>query len=433
MTRGRCSLAFALALLVAAACGGPPDAVPTPTPSPSPSELPASFVQEARLTASPAQAGAAFGFALAAAGDTLVAGAYLEDTAAGRDAGAAYVFVRSGGSWVQQQRLVASDGAAGDEFGRAVAVSGDTVVVGGLLNDHAGGRDAGAAYVFVRTGTTWREQQKLTAPDAAEDDQFGFLVTVSGDRLVAGSHLDDNANGAEAGSAYVFARSGTAWTMEQKLLAPDGAADDRFGFPVALDGSTLAVGSYRNDTAGGVDAGAVYVFIRSGTGWSMQQKIVAPDGAADDQFGRWVSVSGDTLAVGSILDDNANGADAGSAYVFVRSGSAWSLQQKLSDPAGGEGDQFGRSVSVSGPLLAVGAYLDDSAMGPDTGSAFVCPRSGTSWTPRFRLAAAEGAAGDLFGRAVAFAGSSVVVGSEGADLPAGDDAGAVYVFRPAGP
>jgi len=418
------------------ACSGSSPVAPTPTPSPSPVPSPPNasvpFVQEAKLVAAPAQAGAAFGFALAASDDTVVVGAYLEDTAGGTDAGAAYIFVRSAGSWVQQQRLTASDGAALDQFGRAVAVSGDTVVVGALQADHAGGSDAGAAYVFVRTGTTWREQAKLTAPDAAPDDQFGFLVTISGNTLVAGSHLDDNQNGPEAGSAYVFSRSGTAWTMEQKLVAPDGIADDRFGFPLALDGSTLVVGSYRNDTAGGVDTGSVYVFVRAGTGFTLQQKLAAPDGAPDDQFGRWVSVSRDTLVASSILDDNANGADAGSAYVFVRSGSAWTLQQKLTADDGAESDQFGRSVAVSGELLAVGAYLDDTAAGPDAGTAHVFLRSGTTWTARWRLAPADTAAGDLLGRAVAFSGSAVVVGSEGSDLPAGQDAGAVYVFRPAG-
>ena len=282
-------------------------------------------------------------------------------------------------------------------------------MVGALQADHGGATDAGAIYVFVRTGTTWTQQAKLTAPDAAADDQFGFLVAVSGDTLVAGSHLDDNPNGAEAGSVYVFSRSGATWTMAQKLIAPDGAADDRFGFPVALDGATLAVGSYRNDTAGGVDAGSVYVFVRSGASWAMEQKLTAPDGATDDQFGRWVSVSGDTLAVGSILDDNANGTDAGSAYVFVRAGGAWTLQQKLG-PEGAESDQFGRSVAVSSDTLAVGAYLDDSPGAATPGRPSSSCARGRPGQQHFKLSAADGAASDLFGRVVAFSRSGVLVG-----------------------
>jgi hypothetical protein len=389
------------------------------------------FLQESKVVASDSQAAASFAFSLAVSGDTAVIGAYLDDTPGGVDAGSAYVFVRSGTTWTEQQKLLASDGAAFDQFGRSVSISGDTIVVGALQDDNPGGADAGAAYVFVRAGTTWSQQQKITAPDGAADDQFGFLVSVSGDTLAAGSHLDDTPAGVDAGSAYVFTRSGTIWSLQQKLTPPDGLADDRFGFPVALSGDTLVAGSYRNDTAGGVDAGSAYVFVRAGSTWALQQKITAPDGAADDQFGRWVAVSGDTAVVGAILDDNANGPDAGSAYVFVRAGTTWSLQQKLTAPDGGALDQFGRSVAVSGDTAVIGAYLDDHASGLDAGSAYVFVRGGATWTPQWKLLAADGAASDLFGRAVSSSGDTVVAGAEWSNTPAGSDAGSAYVFRPA--
>jgi hypothetical protein len=429
VTLGRRALlgGLALAALPAAACQAGQDPPPVPSAAPAPSVL----VQEARLTASPGQAGASFGFSLAASGNTLVVGAQQEDTAGGADAGAVYVFVRAGSSWSLQQRLTAPDGAEGDLFGISVSVSGDTAVVGADFHDTAAGADAGAAYVFVRAGTVWTLQQKITAPDAATDDRFGFLVSVSGDTLVAGSHLDDTPAGADAGSAYVFTRTGAVWTLQQKLTPADAAPDDRFGFPLSLSGDTLLAGSYRDDNTGGADAGSVYVFVRAGASWSVQQKLTASDGAADDQFGRWVSVSGDTAVVGSILDDNASGADAGSAYVYVRAGATWTQQQKLTAPDGAAADQFGRSVSVAGDTIAVGAYAHDTPAGADAGAAYVFTRSGSTWTPQWKMAAPDGGPGDLFGRTVAVVGDTVVAGAEGSDTPGGAGAGASYVFRAA--
>jgi len=191
--------------------------------------------------------------------DTGVVGACFEDNAGGTDAGSAYVFVRSGDSWSEQAKLTASDGAALDEFGRQVAVDGDTVVVGARFDDHTGGANAGAAYVFTRSGTVWTQQAKLTASDAAEGDEFGLALTLSGDRLIVGAYSDDHAGGADAGSAYVFTRVGTAWTEQFKLMAPDAAAGDAFGGSVALSGDTAVVSSIFDDNAGGTDAGSVYV------------------------------------------------------------------------------------------------------------------------------------------------------------------------------
>jgi FG-GAP repeat protein len=264
-----------------------------------------------KLTASDAAEGDFFGVSVAVSGDTIVVGAWDNDGGS-ENSGSAYVFVRSGVSWTEQQKLTASDAAAGDDFGGSVAIDGDTAVVGARLNDDAGD-SSGSAYVFVRSGTTWTEQQKLTASDAAERDSFGESVAVSGDTAVVGARWNDDA-GDSSGSAYVFVRSGTTWTEQQKLTASDAAEGDFFGISVAISGDTAVVG-VRNDDVVGINSGSAYVFVRSGTIWTEQQKLTASDAAAVDRFGLDVAISGDTVVVGAPANDDA-GFNSGSVYIY---------------------------------------------------------------------------------------------------------------------
>ena len=298
-------------------------------------------------------------------------GALLDDTRYGVDAGSAYVFGRSGTTWSQQQTLQASDGAPHARFADSVSVDDDTVVVGAPLDDTPGGPDAGSAYVFVRSAVSWSEQQKLLASDGAASDQLGDSVSVSGDTVVVGAYDDDTPGGTDAGSAYVFVRSGAAWSEGQKLVASDGRRGDLFGIAVSISGDTLAVGASFDDTSGGRDAGSAYVFARSGNFWSEQQKLVAADGSAGDRMGVFLSALADAVVVGAYLDDAPAGSQAGSAYVFVRSGTTWAQLQKLLAPDGASGDWFGTSVSISGDTVVVGAPFDDTPAGPDAGSAHV--------------------------------------------------------------
>src|SRR6185503_19688910 len=189
---------------------------------------------------SDAAAGDLFGDSVAVSGDTAVVGAIGDDDG-GTSSGSAYVFVRSAGVWSQQQKLTASDALAGDEFGYSVAVSGDTAVVG-ARSDSDAGTFSGSAYVFVRSAGVWSQQQKLTASDAAAGDFFGFSVAVSGDTAVVGAIFDDDA-GSGSGSAYVFVRSAGVWSQQQKLTASDAAASDSFGASVAVSGDTAVVGA----------------------------------------------------------------------------------------------------------------------------------------------------------------------------------------------
>ncbi len=364
-----------------------------------------------------------FGFSVAVSGDTAVVGARFDD-AAGSNSGSAYVFVRnpSDGTWTQQAKLTAMGAAAGDNFGFSVSVDGDTAVVGAYQDDDAGST-SGSAYVFTRSGSTWTQQAKLTAADAATGDHFGFSVAVSGDTAVVGARFDDF-RATNSGSAYIFTRSGSTWIQQAKLTASDGAFVDLFGSSVAINVDTIVVGA-KNDDDAGSNSGSAYVFTRSGTMWSQQVKLTAGDAAAGDNFGISVAVSGDTAVIGAFLDDDAS-SQSGSAYVFSRSGSTWTQQSKLTAADAALADQFGISVSVSGDTAVVGAYSDDDA-GFQSGSAYVFSRSGSTWTQQAKLTAADAATGDRFGISVSVSGDTAVVGAN-QDDDAGANSGSAYVF-----
>ncbi|MBI1317327.1 MAG: hypothetical protein GC168_00070 [Candidatus Hydrogenedens sp.] len=374
--------------------------------------------EDQKLTASDAGVSDLFGYSASVSGDTAIIGAY-EDDDGGSNSGSAYVFVRSGGVWTQQQRLNASDVAANDWFGSSVSVSGDTALVG-ARGDDDGGTNSGSAYVFVRSGGVWTQQQKLTASDAAANDNFGYNVSVSGDTALVGAIRDDDA-GIDSGSAYVYVRSGGVWTQQQKLTASDAAANDNFGYSVSVSGDTALLGAAGDDSA----RGSAYVYARIGGVWAQQQKLTASDAAASDLFGYSVSVSGDTAVLGAIRVDDG-GTDAGSAYVYVRSGGVWTQQQKLTASDAAANDWFGYSVSVSGDTTVLGALRDDDG-GSDSGSAYVYVRSGGVWTQQQKLSASDAAGGDGFGSSVSVSGDAALVGANGDD-DGGVNSGSAYVF-----
>jgi hypothetical protein len=208
------------------------------------------WTEQQKLTASDASAGDFFGTSLSVDRDTAVIGAIDIH-------GSAYVFVRSGGVWTEQQKLTPSDVPAEARFGSSLSLDGDTAVIGAHTDDEAG-LWCGSAYVFVRSGGVWTEQQKLTASDAVELEEFGYSVSVSGDTAVIGAYHDNDA-GSRSGSAYVFVRSGGVWTEQQKLTASDAAAEDAFGQSVALAGDMAVVGAPNDDDAGSY-SGSAYVF-----------------------------------------------------------------------------------------------------------------------------------------------------------------------------
>ena len=355
-------------------------------------------------------------------GDTMVVGAPADDTLGG-NSGAVFVHMRSGGTWVQQQKLTADDTAAGDLFGWSVSISGDTIAIGAWADDDLG-TQSGSAYVFTRVGGEWTQSQKLTASDGTVGAHFGKTVSIRGDYIAVGSPWHD-ALASNSGAGYVFHRLDDVWSEQQKLLPSVAEIDSYFGDAVSIDDDTIVVGADDNDF--GDDSGAAYVFTRTGTLWTEQQRLILNSGQLRDYFGSSVSVFGDTLVVGAQRQDDA-AFDAGSAYVYTRSGNEWTLAQSLNaGPGGPHSDIFGTSVAIRGDVLVVGAPWDDDTE-TNAGAVFVYARvDGSDWDLQRKYGASDAAVDDMFGDVVATDGATVVVGATKGD---GDavDSGAVYVY-----
>jgi hypothetical protein len=369
-------------------------------------------------------AGIGFGADAAISGETAVIGAPLGTS--GINTGAAYVFVRSGSSWVQQQKLIPSDGRRYDYFGEKVAIGGDTIVVAssGALN---GGRVTGAAYVFVRNGSTWTEQQKLAGSDATTTNGTGPIsVAISGDTVLMGATVRENTPGGTfTGAAYMFVRSGTIWSEQQRLIASDGADQDLFGNSVAISGETAIIGATLGDANAIQNVGAAYVFTRNGTAWTQQQKLSVSDNpSTHDGFGYSVAISGDSILVGAGGKDEGASQDVGAAYIFTRSGTIWNEQRKLVASDGAPQDHFGWCVTLSGDLALIGAEDKNSR----TGNAYLFGRNGTAWGQSQKLAAGNGDAGDSFGQAVALSTTAALIGAPYHAASGASYSGAVYGF-----
>lgn len=380
-----------------------------------------------KVTALDGAVGDKFGYSIALSGNTALVGAY--DISANSDQGSAYVFVRDGTTWTQQAKLNASDGAAGYGFGMSVALSGDTALVGSWTHNVGANREQGSVYVFVRNGTTWSQQAQLTASDGAALDRFGVSVALSGDTALVGSYLDDMGANLDQGSAYVFTRIGTTWGQQAKLTSSSGAAGDRFGSSVALSGDTALVGAYLDDLDAKSNQGSAYVFLRSGSTWSQQTQLTASDGAAGDEFGWSVALSGDTALVGATFDKVGANSKQGSAYVFVRSGASWSQQAQLTASDGAANDYFGVSAALSGDTALVGAVYDDVGVNSDQGSAYIFVRNGITWSQQSQLTASDGAAFDDFGVSVAISGDTALVGADRDDVGSAANQGSAYFYQ----
>jgi hypothetical protein len=395
------------------------------------SPLPASVTYEERkLTASDAAPFDHFGDSVAVSCDTVVVGATAGD-GVGADSGAAYVFERDhggAGTWGQVQKLTASDGVTGDRFGCAVAISGDTAVVGAHGKTDAG-LESGAAYIFERNQggpDMWGEVLRLNA-SLASYDKFGFSVAISGGMVVVGAY-GDGTYGIDSGAAYLFARDQGGpdmWGLVKKLFGSDTTGNDGFGFFVAISGDTIVVGAPFADI-GGINLGAAYVFEcdQGGAGmWGEVKKLTASDpGGINDYFGISVAISGDAVAVGA--------SGYGAAYIFERNQGGinmWGEMKKLTAYDSDEVDVFGSSVAINDEDTVVGRYDDDHA-GSFSGSAYHFRRDeggAGMWGKVDKLIASDAAGGDSYGRAVAIAGEVALIGAAGADT----DTGAAYLHR----
>lgn len=481
----RPTLALALAAVIAA-CDVPlerfhrPDAADDMTPG--------ALGLQAYVKPFNTGAGDCFGqsVALSADGSTLAVGAFREASSglnpssnAAKDAGAVYVFVRTGATWTQEAYLKARVPREDDFFGESVALSADgsTLAVGAYSEDSAAigvdGDDtdqaapaAGAVHVFTRTGTTWSRQAYVKASNTNSEDLFGKSVALSADgsTLAVGASKEDSKttspsdnSASEAGAVYVFTRSAGAWTQQAYVKPSTPIAFDQFGASVALsaDGGILAVGASL-DVSATATYGKVYVFTRSGTAWTQRFTHTSTTAGSIGALGNSVALSADggLLAVGASRENSA-APSAGAVYVYSRNGSTWTEHSYVEAPHPGTGDNFGQSIALSadGTTLVVGAWTEDSkATGidgddadnsaPDAGAVYLFTRSGTAWTPRAYVKASNAEAGDRFGHSVALSaeagtlavgalsedGAATTIGGDAASNAAGDS-GAVYVFR----
>ena len=389
--------------------------------------------------------------------------------------------VSTGATWAQQAYIKAPNSQGGDNFGYTVSINGDTAIVGSFLEDSNQttitndttassdntATDSGAAYIFVRSGTSWSQQAYVKAPNAEASDGFGASVSISGNTAVVGAYLEDSnestiTNGQTAssnnaisgsGATYVFTRSGTSWSQQAYIKAPNRGANDRFGTNVSVSSDTVIVGvpyedsnqtTITNGTSASSDdsasfAGAAYVFARSGTAWSQQAYLKAPNAQANDEFGINVSVNGESAIVGAYFEASnqttiTNGQtassdnsadDSGAAYVFNRSGTSWSQQAYLKAPNPEASDYFGNSVSINGDTAIVGAADEDSNQTTITngttassdnsasgaGAVYVFTRSGSNWSQQAYIKAPNAEFADEFGWSVAVTDDTAVVGS----------------------
>lgn len=376
-------------------------------------------VEAQKIIASDGGVADKFGVSATFDGQTAVIGSMFHDHA-GPSAGAAYVYELTASTWTEKAELRGSDTAAGDEFGFSVRLDGDTLLVGARADDDNGG-NSGSAFVFVREGSSWVEQQKLLASDGMPSDLFGYAVDLDGDTAVVGATNVKNRTGA----AYVFVRNGTTWTEQQKLEPSDGEALDGFGWDVALENDTLAIGSIGDDDNGD-RSGSVYMFRRSGTTWTEGEKLIASDGGPLENFGESLAMQGEVLFVGVPGDDD-KGADSGSAYVFMDNGALWEETQKLVASDGVPNAQLGESVAIDGDFAVIGAWNDTTTFSA-TGSAYVYSLAGTTWVEKAKLVASDAAQSDNMGSGVGIVDGTIFVGSLNDD-DNGNNSGSAYVFE----
>lgn len=319
------------------------------------------WTQTAKLTASDQATGNSFGIAVSISRD----GNYIAVGAYGRSSskGAVYIFLRSGNSWSQQAIVVPTDAAGSDMFGISCTLDGDgsTLLAGAYYKN--GGR--GAAYVFSRTGTTWTQKAKLLASDAAGNDYFGYAIDWSGDEsiIAIGSYQDDD-KGTNSGSVYIYTLSSGTYIQTAKLTASDGATGDNFGFSLTMDGSGtyLCVGA-RSKTS---KKGKAYIFTNSGGTWTQTAMLSPSDLNTGDFFSITMSMSQDgyLLAISAYQSDGTY-SNSGSAYIFTRTGSTWTQTSKYvaNDPT--KDAWFGSAIQLSEApyVMAVGAYHKSSLKG----------------------------------------------------------------------
>ncbi len=322
--------------------------------------------EQTKLLSSDLETGDEYGIAVAAGDEVIMVGAHFEDDIHDA-AGAVYVYRFDGVDWIERAKLL-PDGAdppvgGGDHFGEGIDIDGDLAIIAAPADDDMG-RNAGAAYIFRYNGTDWTQEAKLLAPDGETVDIFGRSVSISGNVAVVGSHLDDD-HGSASGSSYVFRFDGVGWQLDQKLTASDAAGNDQFGSSASIDGDRIVVGAWQDDDRG-ADSGSAYVYRYDGANWFEQAKLTAFDGASFAKFGISAAVSGDDVLVGAHWSNGR----AGAAYAFHFDGDGWLTGAKLVSSASQANAELGQALALDDGVALAGAFRMDTSAGERAGSCF---------------------------------------------------------------
>ncbi|WP_386070547.1 Ig-like domain repeat protein [Tahibacter sp. UC22_41] len=390
------------------------------------------WIEGQKLTPPDGNNGGYFGVSSVVRGDVALVGSEYATVNGAARRGAVYVFHRVNGSWTQVQKLLASDGAMDYNFGTSIAIEGNTALIGakGVTVSGAGG--AGAVYVFTETDGVWSQTQKLTATDPYPAANFGNALSLSGDRVVIGAQNLTIVGRAYQGAAYLFTRAPNGvWSQTQKIIAADGATNAYFGTAIAFDGNTLAITAPSADIGGASRQGAAYLFSEAAPGqWAQVQKLTSSDGYAQQHFGASVAMSGGDLLVGTSSAAVNGLTAAGAVYAFTNGGSGWSETQKITSPNVGAFYNFGQRVVLHGDAGFVGESYAAVGGVAQRGAVHAIRKLGGRWSITSTLTASDGAVNNWFGWSIGWDGATAVIGAIGVNYMPNAYQGAVYFFRP---
>lgn len=388
-----------------------------------------SYAKQQKLLPKDGKAEDHFGYSVAIDGTTALVGAFKADTKNTQDSGAAYVYSLGSTGWQQQAKLIAEPAFTDDTLGGNVALKNHMAMLGVIKRDDKG-EDAGAVFAFEKQANSWSQKQILTAPDAKAGDAFGQSIALTAWFMVIGAPRSD-APDKDSGSAYVFLRDKDTWQFQSKLTAKDGATGDLFGISVAIDGNTILVGADLNDEQA-ENAGAVYAYVFDGKQWQHQAKLMAKDGANTDIFGVRVALFDDTALISARRDDVEGMADrvmsidAGSAYIFERTHDQWTQTQKLVAPDGKADDRFARGVALHKETALISAMHHD-AKGDNAGALYVFKKQQGQWHFSSQIIANDGLPDDRFGWNIALSNETAIIAAPHRD-DNGNASGAAYIL-----
>lgn len=343
------------------------------------------------------------GRAVALSGSTAAIGTPFMGPAA---SGGVQVLDLRGAGWVESALLVPNDGQLSDQAGKSVDIDGSVIVAGAENSSPGGTLAAGSAYVFERVGGSWMQTQKLVASDKAANARFGFSVSVDGEVIAVGARVDSQV-AFEAGAVYVFERIGGSWVETAKLTASDAQPFDGFGFSVAVDGDRIAVG-VPGSNAAGLDTGAAYIFERGAAGWSQTTQLVLANPVSLGAYGTAVALQGNELLVGSHMDDDFV-TNSGSVYAYRFDGSTWQLEQEFHSMVPTMDASFGFSIDIDGETAVIGEW-GGFGLATHSGACYVFRLIAGSWTPIARFIAPDGTVNSFMGWSVGISGEHVIAG-----------------------